>query len=593
MDPTSPYRLLWDLFGMSSLAFDMTIIPLVLCFEKADALWIDDVSRVCTIYWTLDLIVSFFCGYQTSKKIEMELANIVTHYLKGFFLFDLFLVITDWVGALVLDRGAQTLRLGKTLSRGMRIVRILRLLKIRRSFGNLSERMNSESGRVFLRTGQILIFLVVFNHLTACLFFLVGSSGSDEHTDTWVKRNELDGRALTYQYLTSLHWAVTQGAPAGMEVNPTNATERIFAIVTVIIALLTFSSFVSNITANMSHLQIANSRRTMEMVVLRRYLSQHSISSQLTHSLIHYIQSHFQQSGGNAHTLEQQVVTLKLIPHSMRSELRWEAHSPILLKHPLFWYYYQKSTAAAREICDTAVREVEIPIRHELFADSKSKGVQEMVFVIRGKLSYTYTVHIDNHEKDRDEVHPDQPITNHNEDEDVPVRSKASMIVDSDQSNKTETIQHVLIQGEWSCEAALWVQRLIIAHPLVAMENSLTLLLNASEFRAVARRYPQSCLCIASYADRYVEVCMEECQQTPGRVPIWPSAGMLTYFAKYAFGSAQRTTVRKSMMAAVVPSGFSHGFGPFRRTSGVSGSSGMTEKAVNSAKIEHEQTDEE
>jgi len=492
----------------------------------------------------------------------------VKRYLKGFFLFDAILVITDWLGSYVIDTGAQTLRLGKSVSRGMRVVRILRLIKVRQSFSHLNERLNSESARVFTRIGQMLLVLVVFNHLMACVWFLIGDTGNGDYT--WVMIQELEDRDVAYQYLTSLHWAVSQGAPASMEVNPTNAAERAFALVTVIVSLLTFSSFISSITANMSHLQAANGRRTMQMVVLRRYLSQHAVSSQLTHSVVHYIQSHFQQTGGNAHTFEHQVESLKLIPHSMRSELRWEAHSPVLLKHPLFWFYWQQSTAAMREVCDTAVKEVDIPIRHELFADKMASGITDMVFVIRGKLLYTYSY---SHQPDGSDQAPA------GDGEEAPAQNARAQASSRAEDDNDEVFEHVLIQGDWGCEAALWVQKFMMMKPFVALENTVSLLVHAAEFRTVARRYPQSCLCIASYADRYVEVIVEECSTTPWRMPVWPPMGMVNHFAKYAFGAAQRTTVRKSVMD-VVPA-FSHGFGG-RRRSGFSGSSGKSGKSGNS-----------
>merc|ERR1719181_2010605 len=86
---------------------------------------------------------------------------------------------------------------------------------------------------------------------------------------------------MHYLYTTSLHWSLTQFTPASMEVYPENARERTFAIVVLVFALVTFSSFVSSITNAMTHLRNMNSEFEKQLLVFQRYLRYHRISTPL------------------------------------------------------------------------------------------------------------------------------------------------------------------------------------------------------------------------------------------------------------------------------------------------------------------------
>merc|ERR1712032_718652 len=90
-------------------------------------------------YWTLDIFASCRVGYiKDDGVVEMHLWKIMVRYLKSWFLFDLFIVSTEWLttgmamfghrDTSVLDGLALT-RVGKMV-RVTRIIRAVRLLRI-------------------------------------------------------------------------------------------------------------------------------------------------------------------------------------------------------------------------------------------------------------------------------------------------------------------------------------------------------------------------------------------------------------------------------------------------------------------------------
>ena len=65
----------------------------------------------------------------------------------------------------------------------------------------------------------------------------------------------LDSKDFWTKYLSALHWTLTQFMPATQNIAPNTASERIFAIVVVLIGLAVFSSFVSGVTNTVNQLR--------------------------------------------------------------------------------------------------------------------------------------------------------------------------------------------------------------------------------------------------------------------------------------------------------------------------------------------------
>merc|ERR1711972_1299321 len=103
-----------------------------------------------------------------------------------------------------------------------------------------------------------------------------------------------------------------------MEVVPTNALERSYSVAVLLFALVTFSSFVSSITQAMTTLRKINERRIQEETVLRRYLTQHGISTKMINRVWHYLHQQKVLKFSETRTKECEVSLILLLPKSMR-----------------------------------------------------------------------------------------------------------------------------------------------------------------------------------------------------------------------------------------------------------------------------------
>merc|ERR1719401_1841613 len=91
-------------------------------------------------------------GYHVKGNIEMCPHKVAWHYLTTWFLLDFSLVTIDWTFIIMgLSQQASFLRVGKTMSRGFRVFRLLRIVKMHAVVSTLMERIHSEYVRTVFR----------------------------------------------------------------------------------------------------------------------------------------------------------------------------------------------------------------------------------------------------------------------------------------------------------------------------------------------------------------------------------------------------------------------------------------------------------
>lgn len=465
--PSSRGRLSWDITGMVLLAYDIIMVP-VQVFEPSESVFLQLLNYVTGGFWTFDLIASFLVGYHIEGRVEMNPIKIAFHYIRSWFFLDLTLVLLDWVFLLISSESqgsSRVMRMGK-LSRGMRVMRLLRVMKFRMVFSDIIESIHSEYTRTLIGVAKWVVFIIIINHYIACGFYgLKHIAHLTDEENTWVKVNLPDGSSFLYQYGTSMHWSLTQFTPASMEVVPENGSERIYNICVLLFALVTFSSFVSSITNAMTHLRNIDAKKLDQDAALRRYLGEHAINNALVNRVLHFFQERQVQKGRSSRTKEVDVELFKTLPESLKNELRFEALSPAVNSHPFFHHYGVVEPQALRQICRTAVTEISLTIREELFADGAT--VQHMIFLNEGQLRYQYP-----YEGDSD---------------------------------------HVLIsKGQWACEAALWAQNTELHSPLVALCTCELALFNSGDFIVCAKKYPATISVVVRYAELFMEDVQKE-----------------------------------------------------------------------------------
>lgn len=390
--PSSMRRLLWDVIGMGLIGYDLITIPMQ-AFDVPPNFVFTMMAWLTLLFWTADIPMTFFVGFHKEGVVEMRAVKIAKHYFKTWFFFDLTVVGSDWWVTLsgYLSTGDDDsskgggnvgfLRLGKT-ARFLRVLRLLRLLKLHGMIADIFERIQSEFTRIMLGIVNLIIFIMLINHVIACLFYGIGVL-DDSWEDTWVKANHLPDESLDYRYTTALHWSLTQFTPASMEVVPTNSLERSYTVCTLLFAMVTFSSFVSSITNAMTQLRNLDSGRILQYATLRRYLKENRVHAGLNNQIWGWLQ-HTQDTA--RHRLHEEAVSLlQLLPKSLQFELQQEIYKPILCQHPFFEKFFEYHPVNRKMFA--CLLEVSVTVGQELFFAGEK--ATQMSLVINGISSYT------------------------------------------------------------------------------------------------------------------------------------------------------------------------------------------------------------
>mmetsp|Transcript_116719 Transcript_116719/g.337130 ORF Transcript_116719/g.337130 Transcript_116719/m.337130 type:complete len:688 (+) Transcript_116719:282-2345(+) len=386
--PSSNKRLLWDLVSMVMVAYDVVSIPVDVSglFQgPSDGLanFLEYMDWVTAVFWSFDLPISFITGFHNAGLIEMRLQKIAKHYIQSWLAFDLVIVLVDWIFLIV---GANAiLRLGKTqrASRIFRTFRLARSLKLHGKLTQFLQGVRSDAVRITANVCLMAASILIFNHYFACGFFFIGSIG--EAGKNWIFYHA-DGESNLFKYVIALHWSLTQFTPAAMEVHPRNFTERVYTVITLFFAMVTFSTFISSITTGMTNLRKLRSDKARQQKMLQDYFAENQVSAELGRRVWEYLSNkHFAHK---KHLAKKDIDIFKLLPQSMMSKLNEELYGPILQRNPFFLQYGAVQYGALMQITDATISELSLVSGEEVFIAGKPAA--KMYFLMSGHMEYDH-----------------------------------------------------------------------------------------------------------------------------------------------------------------------------------------------------------
>jgi len=392
--PSSQRRIAWDLTSFWVMGYDLIFIPLQAFDLEASAFSII-MGYVTTVFWTLDVIWSFFVGYHDAGIIEMRPKQIAKRYLRTWFPIDFSVAALDWAFILTTDDNntestAGLLRVSKSLkiARVLRLFRLLRFMKVLSVMGEFRDLVSSESLLTMLGIMKMTAGIAVVNHFIACAWYAIGiMNATSDPNSSWVSALELEkpGEELTfpYRYSSALHWSLTQFTPASMEVVPRNAFERLFTICVIIFALVMFSSFVSSITQMMTKLHAINLEQFKQQEYLKRYIIDNKLSLELGNRINAFARS-CKTNRRRLH--ENDIPILQHMPPTLRAMMRSEVYLPVLSPHPLFRQVLEVDEYGIGALCMSAMSQRHLQRDHELFIYGEK--ATQMFFLVSGELEY-------------------------------------------------------------------------------------------------------------------------------------------------------------------------------------------------------------
>lgn len=459
LHPNSATRVFWDMASLILIAYDLIGIPLDLAgFDLSEGRQIIDVFDKCTAaFWLIDIAMSMLTGYHTGGLVEMRPQEISKKYVRSWFLFDFSVVIADWL--LIILGGSAVLRFGKAkrLVRVIRTFRLLRSVKMTAKIMDLLESLRSETLRITFNIAGLAISILALNHFIACGWYFVGTSVGEDIT--WVQRH-VNGEPVGMRYATALHWSITQFTPAAMEIHPSNFAERVYTVIVVFFAMITFSTFMGSITVNMTTLRRLQSDPAVHQKILFDYFTEHGVSAELGTRTWGYLKKyHF---ATKSKVMKKDIEVLKVLPASIHCALNEELYIPVVEKCPYFFQYGCQSFVGLSRVVNEAVREVGVTIGEQLFQG----GVvaEGMYFITSGLMRYRH--------------------------------SKERLSAD-------------LEKGQWLSEPAMWM-RWHRCGTLQATTCCLLLEISAAKFRAIVTEHGRAMSFTRCYVEKLRTFMLEE-----------------------------------------------------------------------------------
>jgi len=355
--PEARRKVLWVFLGACLLAHDIIVLPLQLASVLPD----DDSSNyfsrmqwVSIVFWTLDLILNFFTGFYREGLVELTPKVVAKHYLVTWFAIDVFILFVDFVSCVVgvLSDSNVVARLVRA-TRMVRAMRLLRLMRFRRLLevaSRVLDSCDSEAGAVVLRLVGVLCTMLTIVHFVACIWYAVGRMGYEASEPSWLASVH-DGGHPGYGYTCAFHWALTQFTPATQNISPISFRERLLANFVVMVALVSFSSFLAKVTSAMTQLLSMNARTYGDEVTLRRFLGESNISRPVAQSVWQIFRQQQRNSARQRKLTLPDILSIVPMPHKVERDVKHELYRKPLLAHPLFDRALRGNTEDLRNIC--------------------------------------------------------------------------------------------------------------------------------------------------------------------------------------------------------------------------------------------------
>lgn len=386
--PNSRYNFYFDVFSFILVGYDFVMVPLDV-FDPEQTLALEVMMAISTLWWTFDCLRNFLIGYYSHGEVVMQFRRIACRYIKTWFSLDVIIVSFDWVFQILKYGNEDTEHGAARIFRSLRNIRGLRLLrgiKAGRLLKMFEDRIQSEALSVIFTMGKLFSAILIMNHVIACIWYLIGKLCQDTMPN-WIDKHLHDikeGQYFVYRYSTSFHWALTQFTPASISVQPYNFYERFFAIVVLLFALVTVSTFVSGITSAVMQLRSMRSAKSKQLWLLRRYLAQCNVPTPLAVRINNYC-----DYAWGAHEMrlqERNIQILTLLSQSLRAELKAAIYEPRISKHPFFVLLSKVAPLTTRTLCSSAVSRIEVGRSDQLFAYGDT--ADKMYFISMGELVY-------------------------------------------------------------------------------------------------------------------------------------------------------------------------------------------------------------
>jgi hypothetical protein len=238
IDPSSDFRVRWDILVGALVVYSVLIIPLRFgfsvsyCFHEAPFVF----DCFVDTFFVIDILLNFNTAYDSlSKELVTDKAKICRKYLRGWFAVDFFSTMPiDVIAEAALTGGKCSSEAeggggGLATIKLIRIIRLVRLLKLARvmKLGKLIAVLEDEMdvSPTLIRLSKLAFQMAFIAHFMSCVWIYLYTSAPSGSYTNWVENAGLTENGMASQYLACLYWAFTTISTTGYgDIVPTTCT---------------------------------------------------------------------------------------------------------------------------------------------------------------------------------------------------------------------------------------------------------------------------------------------------------------------------------------------------------------------------------
>jgi hypothetical protein len=246
---------------------------------------------------------------------------------------------------------------------------------------DLKARINSNWALLCISTFRLIIGVVLMIHFSACAWYGLGKLSPGVG---WIYVRDIHLLPFGERYLFSFLWSMARLHPSTFGENMLLDTvwERIFAIVISLVALCGGGYFISSITNTMAQMQTFRQQRTRKLWLIREYVQENRISTQLAVRIKKYVEKSL-----NRKLKEQNAAELsQMLPLGLLMDLHFEAWTPCLTKHQFFDMFSFTHHRVVWRLGQEALQELPVLVGDSVF--TTGDPCFRMLFVRAGELRY-------------------------------------------------------------------------------------------------------------------------------------------------------------------------------------------------------------
>jgi hypothetical protein len=332
--PNQRLRIFWDKLVMVGIVYHALYWPAWMGFNyNGEVEWMYLLDKLANVFFLLDVLLNFHTGFDDGGTIEMRKREVVPHYLRGYFVMDLY-------GALPIDvlmYAIPALSVDKRsglLFRYEGLLRIACLLdRLFRYLMRLQERMNVDFGAI--RVFKLTFLIVLFSHANACVQFLAVRV-DDFPENSWVVRNDLVDSSPFNQYTYALFNALSHMLCIGYGTHgaflaPTSATEVSITILSMLSGASFYVVLVGIIASIILAMDHSGSVYKEKLDVWKQYFHYRGLPNELRRRVMSYYSLRW-------HTKKyfEEPQLLAQIPPCLRADIRLFVCKTLLETVPIF-----------------------------------------------------------------------------------------------------------------------------------------------------------------------------------------------------------------------------------------------------------------